>query len=72
MLIDARRRMTPAEKARRFDAAYRSVKRLALIGLRLRHPLAEERELELRYAARRIDAATMRRAFGWDPGAPTP
>jgi hypothetical protein len=71
-LLDARRRLTSVEKARRFDEAYLAVRRLAIAGLRLRHPAAAERELELRYLARHLPADVMRRAFAWPRPADQP
>lgn len=35
--------------------------------IRCRHPQADEREIRLRLASRRLSAEALRRAFGWDP-----
>jgi len=40
---------------------------LATAGIRMRHPGASGRELELRLGALRLDRDTMVRVFGWDP-----
>jgi hypothetical protein len=39
---------------------------LALADIRRKHPAADERELRLRLASRRIDPDLLRRHFGWD------
>jgi hypothetical protein len=67
LLIDGYRRMTVAEKMARVTAMSRAIQQLALVDVWRAHPDANERELALRLASRRLDAETMRRAFGWDP-----
>jgi hypothetical protein len=67
LLLDGYRRMTVADKMARVVAMSRAVQQLALADVRRSHPNADDRELSLRLASRRLDAATMRRAFGWDP-----
>ena len=42
----------------------RALHALAEADMRRRHPNAGRREVELRIASRRLDADTMRRAFG--------
>lgn len=59
--------MSVAEKMERVTAMSRAVQVLGLSDVRRAHPDADERELALRLASRRLDAETMRRAFGWDP-----
>ncbi|MGH7280509.1 MAG: hypothetical protein ACRELY_03225 [Polyangiaceae bacterium] len=59
--------MSVAEKMARITAMSRAVQELALADVRRAHPAADERELALRLASRRLDAEVMRRAFGWDP-----
>lgn len=61
------RRMTVADKLARVCALSRAVQELGLADVRRAHPNANDRELALRLASRRLDAGTMRRAFGWDP-----
>jgi hypothetical protein len=61
------RAMTAAEKVSIVRALSRSAERLALIGARLRHPAASDRDLRLHAAATRLPAAVMRAAFGWPP-----
>jgi len=67
ILIAGYRRMSVAEKLARVSAMSRAVQELALLDIQRRHPDADEREQALRLASRRLDAATMQRAFGWDP-----
>ncbi|WP_428263644.1 hypothetical protein [Haliangium sp.] len=67
LLFERYRTMEPWEKAQLAAELSRAVDQLALAGLRLRHPDADERELRMRLAATRIDRETMIQAFGWDP-----
>jgi hypothetical protein len=46
------RAMTPGERARTCAALSSGVRKLALIGLRRRHPLADDHELKVRLAVR--------------------
>ena len=57
--------MSPAEKAARVADLTRAACTLALVGLRARHPEADEHELLLRLAVLRLGAETVRRAYGW-------
>jgi hypothetical protein len=66
-LVAGYRKMSIAEKLARVSAMSRAVQELALLDIRRRHPEAGPREQALRLASRRLDAATMQRAFGWDP-----
>jgi hypothetical protein len=59
------RRMTPAQRIARVASLTVLAHRMALATLRQRHPGESERQIQLRLAARTIDAETMRRAFGW-------
>jgi hypothetical protein len=61
------RRMSPAAKLDRVRALNEALLALAEADERRRHPDADQREIDLRVAARWLDAETMRRAFGWDP-----
>jgi hypothetical protein len=67
ILIEGYRRMTPAEKFRRIEDLNRTLEMLARAEVRRRHPEADEREIRLRVASRRIPAELMRKAFRWDP-----
>jgi hypothetical protein len=66
-LIAGYQRMTVAEKLARVSAMSQAVQQLAVVDIQRRHPHADAREQALRLASRRLDAETMRRAFGWDP-----
>jgi hypothetical protein len=59
--------MDAVDKAELIDSMSRDAHELALIGVRLRHPAASERELELRAFALRLGRDLMVRVYGWDP-----
>ena len=61
-------RMTPAQKFAAFLDLQATAVALAEAGIRLRHPRAEAHEVFLRRVARTLDAETMRRVYGWEPG----
>lgn len=65
--IAAWRKMTPAAKLRLVTELMRASEELARAGVRMRHPNAAGREIELRLATLRLDRATMIRWLGWDP-----
>ena len=67
MLVDAWRGMSPAEKFQRLQGMTVTARRLALAGIRIRHPQATERELALRLASLRLPRELMVRLFDWDP-----
>ena len=67
MMVEAYRRMAPAQKLRRAWELTRAARLLAMVRLREQHPTADARELALRLAALRFDHDTMIRAFAWDP-----
>jgi hypothetical protein len=58
--IDGLRRMSHSDKLARFLALQRSVEAMALTGLRLRHPEADEAELRIRLARLWLDEPTHR------------
>ena len=64
------RRLPPAEKFAAFLDLQDTVIGLAEAGIRLRYPHASNREVFLRRVARTLDAATMRRVYGWAPAPP--
>lgn len=66
-LIEGYRAMTPAQKWQGVQSLNRTLENLARADVRRRHPDADEREVRLRVASRRLPADLMRRAFGWDP-----
>ncbi len=65
-LIDAYRRMTPADKIARVRALNQLTLNLALGNIREHHPDADERELLLRLAVRRYGADFAREYLDWD------
>ncbi len=67
ILIEGYRRMSAREKLEQVGQLTRAVQRLALIDLRRRYPEADSRELQLRLAARWLQADLMRRLLDWDP-----
>lgn len=68
LLIDAFRKMSPAEKLARVAALNGALEELAAARLRSQYgPDLPQHELRLRLAALRLDARTMRDVFGWDP-----
>lgn len=68
MLVARYREMTPAQRAAKVASLTASAHAVALAGLRLAHPDATDRELQLRLAARFIDRALLERAVGPLPG----
>ena len=67
ILIEHYRRMTPAEKFRRIESLNAALETLARADIARRHPNADEREIRLRIASRRLPAALMVKAFDWNP-----
>jgi hypothetical protein len=65
--IEAWRSWSPAEKFGRMVAMTRRLQEIQLAEIRRRHPDADDWELKMRLASRRLDPELMRRAFGWDP-----
>jgi len=59
------RRMTPGERVGRAVSLTILAHSFALAQIRQRYPDEDERRHRLRLAARYIDAATMKAAFGW-------
>lgn len=69
ILVEACRRMTPAQRVLRACALGEALQILEEAETGRRHPDDDTRRIRLRVAARRIPADLMRRAFGWDPEA---
>ena len=67
--LDCIRKKTPGEKVAAVFEMNEMLMRLAEAGVRKLYPNADEREVFLRVAARRLDRETMIRAYGWDPEA---
>jgi len=60
------RAMTPAERVRRAMVLTVTAHAFALAQIRHRYPHEDERRWRMRLAARIIDPATMKAAFGFD------
>ncbi len=69
VFLDLQRKMSPAEKIVAIFQWSDFVMRFAEAGVRSQYPEADEREVFLRLAARRLDRETMIRVYGWDPEA---
>ncbi len=68
LMLDAYRRMTPAEKLKRVVALGRAAQAMAAARIRAEYgPDLPERELRLRLASLRLDRRTMVEVFDWDP-----
>jgi len=68
LMLDAYRRMTPAEKLGRVIELGRAAAAMAAARIRATYgPDLPERELRLRLAALRLDRETMIEVFDWDP-----
>jgi hypothetical protein len=67
VLFDRWRVMDAVEKAELIDSMARDAAELTRAGVRMRHPSADDREIELRAFALRLGRELMIRAYGWDP-----
>jgi hypothetical protein len=67
MFLELHRRMTPGQRLARVFELTAFAESLQRASVRSQHPEADEREIFLRVAARRLDRETMIRAYGWDP-----
>jgi hypothetical protein len=67
MVLARWRSMTPAEKLVEIDDLHRSVEDVVMMGIRMRHPEADDREVLIRFAALKYDRSLIIEAFGWDP-----
>jgi hypothetical protein len=67
MMLEAYRRMTPAQKIARVQALNETVLQMAAARLKKQYGEMSERELRLRLASLWLDRATMIRVFHWDP-----
>ena len=70
ILLAIQRRLSPSDKVREVFALTDLVLRLSEAGVRHLYPGADEREVFLRAAARRLGRETVVQVYGWDPGAP--
>ena len=67
VFIELHRRMTPGERVARVFELSALQESLQQASVRSMYPEADEREVFLRVAARRLDRETMIAAYGWDP-----
>lgn len=67
LILDGYRRMSGEQRLERALALGDAVRRIALAGIRSRHPGISEREARLRLASLTMDRETLVRACGWDP-----
>ncbi len=65
VLMEGYRRMEPWEKIELMCELSKAAEELALSGIRMRYPDAEEAELRMRLASLRLSPTEMREAFGW-------
>jgi len=70
ILLAAQRRLSPEEKVRQVFAMTDLLLRLSEAGVRRLYPAADNREVFLRAAARRLGRETVARVYGWDPKDP--
>ena len=66
VFVDLHRQMDPSRKLETVFGLSDSLWSLAQACVRREYPDADDREIFLRTAARRLDAETMRRAYGFD------
>ena len=67
VFLELHRRMTPSERVARVFELTAFQESLQRASVRRMYPEADEREIFLRVAARRLDRETMIRVYGWDP-----
>jgi len=65
--LELQRKMPAGEKIASVLAASQFVLQMYEAGVRSQYPLASEREVFLRTAARHLSSDLMIRAYGWDP-----
>ncbi len=67
VFFEFHREMTPGDRAARVFEMIAFHENLQRSSVRAMYPDADEREVFLRVAARRLDRDTMIRVYGWDP-----
>jgi len=67
VFLECQRRMTASEKMQGMFAWSQILFEMSRAAIRRQHPDADEHEVFLRTAARRLDRETMIRVYGWDP-----
>jgi len=69
IMIEGYRKMSAARKLQIMQDLINTACLLALGDIKRKRPEADQREMMLRLASRRIEPELMRKAFGWDPEA---
>ena len=64
--IERLRAMSPAQRGALLEALNRDCERMAMAGIRSRHPNATDREVLMRLGVLRNGPELMKAAFGWD------
>jgi hypothetical protein len=67
VLIEINRSMPDWKKCQQIFSLIEMGRQLALTGLKMRYPNADEEELKKRYAALVLDKETVIKAYGWNP-----
>jgi hypothetical protein len=67
LMIELIRKQTPEQRAQKIITLNNRARAMHLIGIRGRHPDANEREVRMRLASLWLDRDTMIRLFNWDP-----
>jgi len=67
VFLQLHRQMTPEEKIARVFEMVEFTENLQRATVRSQYPDADDCEVFLRVAARRLDRETMIRVYGWDP-----
>ena len=67
VFVELHRRMTPGERTAKIFELAAFQENLQRASIREMYPDADEREIFLRVAARRLDRETMMKVYGWDP-----
>jgi hypothetical protein len=67
VFLQLHRAMTPAQRLAKVFELTAFQEGLQRASVRSMYPHADEREIFLRVAARRLDRDTMIRVYGWDP-----
>ena len=67
VFLDMHRKMPKARKVKMVFEMTEFLLGAVKAGVRMQYPDADEREVFLRAAARRLDRETMIGAYGWDP-----
>jgi len=67
VFLELHRQMTPGERVARIFEMAEFQENLQRASVRSMYPEADEREIFLRVAARRLDRQTMIQVYGWDP-----